>query len=110
MGVDMPVFEIRDVAGPASDLLVRNAQIGAALAKVLGDKTVALMRGHGSGTGGRALSPGVLRAYYAGMNARRQSEAIKLGAVTSLPPEEAAASARTNDALVMRPWELWKRK
>jgi ribulose-5-phosphate 4-epimerase/fuculose-1-phosphate aldolase len=27
MGVDVPVFEIRDVAGPASDLLVRNAQL-----------------------------------------------------------------------------------
>ena len=44
------------------------------------------------------------------MNARLQSEAIKLGAVTYLTAEETAASARTNDALVMRPWELWKRK
>jgi hypothetical protein len=30
--------------------------------------------------------------------------------VTYLTPEEASAAARTNDALVMRPWELWKRK
>src|SRR5260221_5612250 len=53
LGLDVPVFEIRDTAGPASDLLVREAQIGAALAKVLADKTVALMRGHGSVTVGR---------------------------------------------------------
>ena len=44
------------------------------------------------------------------MNARLQSEAIKLGAVTYLNADEAAASAKTNDALVTRPWELWKRK
>jgi ribulose-5-phosphate 4-epimerase/fuculose-1-phosphate aldolase len=110
MGVDVPVFEIRDVAGPASDLLVRNAQLGAALAKVLGDKTVVLMRGHGSVTVGTSIPQVVFRAYYAEMNARLQSEAIKLGAVTYLTADEAAAAAKTNDGLVMRPWELWKRK
>ncbi len=110
MGVDVPVFEIRDVEGLGSDLLVRNQKLGAALAKVLGDKTVALMRGHGSVTVGTSLPQVVFRAYYAEMNARLQSEAIKLGAVTYLTPEEAAAAAKTNDALVMRPWELWKRK
>ena len=110
MGVDVPVFEIRDVEGPASDLLVRNARIGEALAKVLGTRTVVLMRGHGSVTVGTSLPQVVFRAYYAEMNARLQSEAIKLGAVTYLTAEEAAAAARTNDALVMRPWELWKRK
>jgi ribulose-5-phosphate 4-epimerase/fuculose-1-phosphate aldolase len=110
MGVDVPVFEIRDVAGPASDLLVRNAQLGAALAKVLGDKTVVLMRGHGSVTVGTSIPQVVFRAYYAEMNARLQSEAIKLGTVTYLTADEAAASAKTNDGLVMRPWELWKRK
>jgi len=109
-GLDVPVFEIRDIAGPASDLLVRNAQIGAALAKALGDKTVVLMRRHGSVTVGTSIPQVVFRAYYAEMNARLQSEAIKLGAVTYLSAEEAAASAKTNDALVMRPWELWKRK
>jgi HCOMODA/2-hydroxy-3-carboxy-muconic semialdehyde decarboxylase len=110
MGVDVPVFEIRDVEGPGSDLLVRNQKLGAALAKVLGTRTVALMRGHGSVTVGTSLPQVVFRAYYAEMNARLQSEAIKLGEVTYLTPEEAAAAARTNDALVMRPWELWKRK
>jgi HCOMODA/2-hydroxy-3-carboxy-muconic semialdehyde decarboxylase len=110
MGVDVPVFEIRDVEGPGSDLLVRNQKLGTALAKVLGTRTVVLMRGHGSVTVGTSLPQVVFRAYYAEMNARLQSEAIKLGEVTYLTPEEAAAAAKTNDALVMRPWELWKRK
>jgi HCOMODA/2-hydroxy-3-carboxy-muconic semialdehyde decarboxylase len=110
LGVDVPVFEIREVAGTGSDLLVRNPEIGAALARVLDGKTVILMRGHGSVTVGTSIPQVVFRAYYAEMNARLQSEAIKLGAVTYLTAEEAAASAKTNDALVMRPWELWKRK
>jgi ribulose-5-phosphate 4-epimerase/fuculose-1-phosphate aldolase len=110
LGLDVPVFEIRDVEGPTSNLLVGNPKLGAALAKVLSDKTVTLMRGHGSVTVGTSLPQVVFRAYYAEMNAKLQSEAIKLGAVTYLTPEEAAAAAKTNDALVMRPWELWKRK
>jgi ribulose-5-phosphate 4-epimerase/fuculose-1-phosphate aldolase len=110
LGVETPVFEIRDVVGEGSDLLVRNPAIGAALAKVLGGKAVVLMRGHGSVTVGTSIPQVVFRAYYAEMNARLQSDAIQLGAVTYLTPEEAAASAKTNDALVMRPWELWKRK
>jgi HCOMODA/2-hydroxy-3-carboxy-muconic semialdehyde decarboxylase len=110
MGLDVPIFEIRDVAGPASDLLVRNAQIGAALAKVLGDKTVVLMRGHGSVAVGTSIPQVVFRAYYTEMNARLQAEAIRLGAVTYLTPEEAAASAKTNDGVLMRAWDLWKRK
>jgi HCOMODA/2-hydroxy-3-carboxy-muconic semialdehyde decarboxylase len=110
MGIDVPVFEIRDVVGAASNLLVGNPQLGAALAKVLGDKVVVLMRGHGSVTVGSSVPQVVFRAYYTEMNARLQSEAIKLGGVTYLSAEEATASARTNDALVMRPWAIWKRK
>jgi ribulose-5-phosphate 4-epimerase/fuculose-1-phosphate aldolase len=110
LGPDVPVFEIRDVAGQGSNLLVGNPQLGAALAKVLGGNTVALMRGHGSVTVGTSIPQVVFRAYYAEMNARLQAEAIKLGTVTYLTREEAAAAAKTNDALVARPWELWKRK
>ena len=110
LGLDVPVFEIREVAGPANDLLVRNAQIGAGLAKVLGDKTVVLMRGHGSVAVGTSIPQVVFRAYYTEMNARLQAEALRLGAVTYLSAEEAAASAKTNDGVLMRAWELWKRK
>jgi HCOMODA/2-hydroxy-3-carboxy-muconic semialdehyde decarboxylase len=48
LGAGVPVFEIRDVAGPGSDLLVRDGRLGAALARILADKPVALMRGHGA--------------------------------------------------------------
>jgi HCOMODA/2-hydroxy-3-carboxy-muconic semialdehyde decarboxylase len=110
LGVDAPIFEIRDVAGGSSDLLVRNPEIGHALARALGESAVVLMRGHGSVTVGTSIPQVVFRAYYAEMNARLQWQALQLGAVTYLSEGEAAASAKTNDALVMRPWELWKRK
>ena len=36
LGGGVPVFEIRDVAGPASDMLIRSAALGRALAVTLG--------------------------------------------------------------------------
>jgi len=110
LGAGVPVFEIRDVAGQGSDLLIRNGALGAALAKVLADKPVALMRGHGAVVVGNAIPQVVFRAYYAEMNARLQAEAMRLGAVTYLSADEAAAAARTNDGVLTRAWELWKRK
>jgi ribulose-5-phosphate 4-epimerase/fuculose-1-phosphate aldolase len=109
LGAGVPVFEIRDVV-PDSDMLVRNPAIGAALAKVLADKPVMLMRGHGAVAVGNSIPQVVFRAYYAEMNARLQAEAMRLGPVTYLSAEEAAASARTNDGVLARTWELWKRQ
>ncbi len=110
LGTDVPVFEIRDVAGTGTDLLVRNAALGRALAQVLGNHTVALMRGHGSVTVGGSIPQVVFRAVYTEMNAKLQAEAMRLGTVTFLTPEEAEKAAETIDGQVMRPWELWKRK
>ena len=59
----VPIFEIRDVVGQA-DMLVRNSQIGKALAQTLGDKAVVLMRGHGDVTVGPNVRVAVFRAYY----------------------------------------------
>jgi len=110
LGEDTPVFEIRDTAGPASDMLIRNAALGHALAAALGPNSVALMRGHGSVTAAQSLHHVVFRAIYTEVNARVQSEALKLGQPTYLNAEEAAAATVTNNALVDRPWELWKRR
>ena len=111
LGEGAPVFEIRDFSGTGSNLLVGTPELGSALAKALGDKNVVLMRGHGSVAVGTSIPEVVFRAYYTEMNARLQGDAIRLGdSITYLTPQEAAASAKTNAALVMRPWELWKRK
>jgi ribulose-5-phosphate 4-epimerase/fuculose-1-phosphate aldolase len=108
LGQGAAVFEIRDVAGTATDLLIRDAALGASLARTLADKPVALMRGHGSVAVGISLQQAVFRAIYTEINARLQADAMRLGAVNFLTPEEAAHAASTNDALVARPWDLWK--
>jgi ribulose-5-phosphate 4-epimerase/fuculose-1-phosphate aldolase len=110
LGAGVPVFEIRDVAGTGSDMLIRDAALGAALAKTLGDKPMALMRGHGSVVVAGSLQQVVYRAIYSEVNARMQTDAMGLGPVNFLTPDEAAKAATTDDALVGRPWDLWKRR
>jgi ribulose-5-phosphate 4-epimerase/fuculose-1-phosphate aldolase len=110
LGTGVPVFEIRDTAGPASDMLIRNPSLGHALAATMGNHSVTLMRGHGSVAAAQSIRHVVFRAVYTEVNARMQAEAMKLGTPTFLNAEEAAAAAKTNDALVDRPWELWKQR
>ena len=107
LGAAAPVFEIRDVAGPGSDLLIRDSRLGAALAQSLGQSAAILMRGHGSTVVGGTLRQAVFRAVYTEVCARLQSEAIRLGPVTYLTEEEGEATARTNDAQIDRTWLLW---
>ncbi len=47
LGAGPPLFELRDTAGAATDLLISNRELGAALARALGAAQVVLMRGHG---------------------------------------------------------------
>jgi HCOMODA/2-hydroxy-3-carboxy-muconic semialdehyde decarboxylase len=110
LGTGVPVFEIRGVAGDASDMLVRDNAIGKALARTLGMNSVALMRGHGSVAAARSVKHVVFRAIYTEVNARVEGEALKIGKPTFLNEKEAAAAAKTNDALVDRPWALWKQR
>jgi ribulose-5-phosphate 4-epimerase/fuculose-1-phosphate aldolase len=109
IGTGAPVFEIREAAGPATDMLVRNSTLGAALAKSLGPHAIVLMRGHGSTVVGLSIRQAVYRAVYAESNARLQAEALRLGTPVYLTPEEAVGAARANDQNMDRPWDLWKR-
>jgi ribulose-5-phosphate 4-epimerase/fuculose-1-phosphate aldolase len=106
----VPLFDIR-VAGGMTDMLVRTPALGHALAQVLGDKPVALMRGHGAVVVGPSLTSAVFRSVYTEMNARLQAQAMALGGnVTYLDPEEARKAEASVGGTVGRPWDLWKRK
>lgn len=109
LGVGVPVFDIRRVAGD-TDMLVTSGKLGKALAETLGDKAVALMRGHGSVAVGTSIQHAVYRAFYTEMNAKLQAEAMKLGPVTFLSAEEAVKAAASNEKSLLRPWALWKRQ
>ena len=111
IGEGAPVFEIRQTAGPNSDMLVRNNELGAALAQRLGNHNIVLMRGHGSTVVATLnVRQAVYRAVYAEMNARLQSEALRLGTPVYLTPGEASGAAQANDNQQDRAWNLWKRE
>jgi ribulose-5-phosphate 4-epimerase/fuculose-1-phosphate aldolase len=110
LGSGPSVFEIRDSAGDASDLLIRNRDLGAALARTLGDGRVVLMRGHGCAIVGESLPVAIYRSVYTELNAKLLSQALPLGEVNYLTPAEAEATRITNEGQAERPWNLWKQQ
>jgi ribulose-5-phosphate 4-epimerase/fuculose-1-phosphate aldolase len=107
LGEDVPVFEIRDALGEASDLLVRDSATGDALARALGDASAVLMRGHGATVVGRDVREAVFRAVYLALNAQLQADAMRLGTVAFLTAGEAEAATRSIAAQIERAWSLW---
>jgi ribulose-5-phosphate 4-epimerase/fuculose-1-phosphate aldolase len=109
--VGVPVWDSRAVPDPASaTMLVRNAALGRSLAATLGDKPVALMRGHGNVVAGPDVQTAVRYAIYTELNARLQAAAIAIGGpINYITAEEGAARDKV-DRDAARAWELWKRK
>ena len=105
IGEGVPVFEIRKTAG-ITDMLVSTPALGRALAQTLGQKSAALMRGHGAAVVAASLHLVVGKSYYLNVNARLQLQALQLGGgkVTYLDPEEAKRAAQTYE----RSWDFWK--
>jgi len=110
LGTGVPVFEIREAGGPATDMLIRGPALGAALAKSLGDAAVGLLRGHGNVVVGGSIQEVVFRAVYTEVNARLQADASRLGQgeIAFLNAQEAQSATQTNRGQHGRPWELWK--
>ncbi|MBB3331712.1 HCOMODA/2-hydroxy-3-carboxy-muconic semialdehyde decarboxylase [Halomonas campaniensis] len=108
LGAGAPIFEIRDTAGTATDLLIRDRSLGASLADSLGNDNVVLMRGHGATVAGPTLKQAVYRAIYVEVNARLQADALRLGPIEYLTLDEARSARETTEGQVERPWQLWK--
>jgi ribulose-5-phosphate 4-epimerase/fuculose-1-phosphate aldolase len=110
IGRGAPVFEIRDAGGNGTDLLIRNRDLGRALAGMFKSNAIVLMRGHGSTVVAETLQKAVYRAVYAEINARYQLEASRLGEITYLSPEEAEACVVSIEGQIQRPWDFWKQR
>lgn len=112
LGLGVPVFEIRDAGGPATDMLIRTPALGAALAKSLGNAAVGLLRGHGNVVVGGSIEEAVFRAVYTEINARLEADALRIGQrqVRFLNAEEARNATETNRGQLARAWNLWKAK
>jgi ribulose-5-phosphate 4-epimerase/fuculose-1-phosphate aldolase len=110
LAAGVPVFDIRHKFG-TTDIVVDSAAKGAALAEVLGDKPVALLRAHGFVAVGPDLQSAVFRAVFTEVNARIQLQAALLGEpLAALDEEEGRKADAVNLATVGRSWELWKRR
>lgn len=108
LGEGVARFDTRERFGD-TDLLIRNMALGRALAEKLGTAPVALMRGHGSVAVGASLREAVYRAVYTEVNAKLQSEALRLGgAVDYLSPGEVRLRAADVDPTYRRAWEFWR--
>jgi ribulose-5-phosphate 4-epimerase/fuculose-1-phosphate aldolase len=105
----VPVFDIRTAAG-VTDLLVRDAPLGTALARQLGQKSAALMRGHGAVVVAASIPNVVGRSIYLDVNARAQAQAIALGGKITYVEADEAKLRMSDTSEYARAWDLWKRK
>jgi ribulose-5-phosphate 4-epimerase/fuculose-1-phosphate aldolase len=109
LGGGSSTFDIHDAFGD-TDMLIRNNELGKALAQSLGNCSCVLMRGHGSTVVGNSIEQVVYRAIYAEVNAKLQAQALGMGEVTYLNPKEAELAAAANDSQIGRSWDLWRRR
>jgi HCOMODA/2-hydroxy-3-carboxy-muconic semialdehyde decarboxylase len=109
--VGVPVWDSRDAGDPAgAAMLVRNRALGKSLALTLGDKRVALMRGHGNVVVGPNVKTAVRYAVNTEVNGRLQAIAIGIGGPINYISAEEGAARDKAEGDYERVWELWKKK
>lgn len=107
MGTDVPIWDSRTNFGD-TNLLVTSMAMARDLARTLGDRPVALMRGHGAVVAGRSMREVVFNSVYLELNADLQMKAAALGEITFLSTGEVAAVLSTRGSFTYeRAWERW---
>lgn len=110
LAAGVPVFDIREKFG-TTDIVVSTAAKGAALAGVLADKPVALLRAHGMVAVGPSLPVAVFRAIFTVASANIQHQALALGGpLAALDAEEGRIADIVNVETVGRSWDVWKQR
>jgi len=107
LGDGCPIFEIREAGGQGTDLLIRNPQLGAAMARDLGAHSAILLRGHGATVVADTLRRAVYRAVYMQVNAELQTAANSLGRINFLTSDEAKAATKSVEGQLQRAWDMW---
>lgn len=109
IGLGVPNFEIRD-AEAGTDLLVKTPYLGQALARTLGGKPAALMRGHGAVVVGETLPRAVGRSVYMEVSAKMQAQAMMIAGpgrrIAAMDEREVQASALPQN--YGRAWAVWR--
>ncbi len=112
VGEGVPTFEIRDFQ-ESGDIIVKTPYLGLSLAKTLGTKPAALMRGHGAVVVGESLMLAVVRSVYLELSAKLQMQAMLIagpsGKIVYLDEREVAATSgrQASAGTWKRTWDLW---
>jgi HCOMODA/2-hydroxy-3-carboxy-muconic semialdehyde decarboxylase len=110
LAAGVPVFDIREKFG-TTDIVINTPATGEALAAVLADKAVALLRAHGMVAVGPSLPVAVFRAIFTVTSANIQHQALALGGpLAALDAEEGRIADLVNVQTVGRAWDLWKQR
>lgn len=111
-GDGVPVWDIADEFGEATDMLVRTIDQGRSLARVLGPGSVALMRGHGSVVAAAGLRRVVRACLDMDRAARAQVDLLALGPPVGRTDAERYAPAGLPAGLKEdeREWEYLTRR
>ena len=111
IGAEIPVWDIADEFGE-TDMLVRTMEQARSLARALGGRRVALMRGHGSVVAAPDVRAVTSACVYLERNARLLLQALALGEVRYLSAGEVAQAGETSFASLAldRTWTTWVRR
>jgi HCOMODA/2-hydroxy-3-carboxy-muconic semialdehyde decarboxylase len=111
--LETPLFDSREAYGAAAierGMLVRNAILGAALAKKLGSSPVVLMRGHGMTVVADSVKRATIQAVYTQIDAQAQLAAMQLNKnLTSMDGKE-LETYRVENFDIDRPWDNFKNR
>ena len=113
LGGGVPVFDIRKEMKEETDMLIRNAARGAALARLLGSHPAALLRGHGCVVVADNVKLATFNSVYLQTNAELQLQAMGISKeVAYLSDKEAEAVMRDvwGKGTYTRSWDLWKQQ
>jgi len=103
-----PIYDSGEVPGHVEDLLVTTPAQGDALAAVLGQRPLVLMRGHGITLVAPSVRASIFEAVYTVQNAVVLFQGLQLGGVRYLSGGEIAHMPDSlSSALLSRPWEAW---
>jgi len=112
IGHEVPTWDSQTAFGDTS-LLVSSIEMGRDLAKLLGDRPAALMRGHGCVVAAKDIREAVYISYYLELGAKLQMQAMAIGGndVTYLTRGEVdTIIERTGPYSFNRAWENWCRR
>lgn len=108
MPLTIPNFEIRGVRGDGRGMQITDMPRGAALARTLGNGSLALLRGHGNVVVGSSVKQATIFAAYTDINARMQAQALQIDRHIVAMDEPELFEPWEFD--INRPWENFRQK